>query len=345
MEGCIKILSPHNQEWNESIERLPREKQDIYFLNYYFLFWDEKIYGQAEMFVYEEGAKIGLYSYMKHPIWENGLQGEYYDIETVYGYGGPLVNSDDEEFRTRFEEAFLEYCAKEKIVAEFIRFHPLIRNESVFRSNIQVLHNRKTVVLNLEQELDEIWMQQISTQNRSTIRKCMKNNLRVEESSQYEAFMSIYNDTMKKVGADDFYLFDEEYFKKLQADEHCTLLCVKEGECVLAAAVFMGYGDYFHYHLSGSRKEALKLSPNNILLWEAIQYGKAHGYKKMHFGGGLTDSTEDNLFRFKSKFSREYADFYIGKRIHNEDIYRDLIINWEKIHGIKATRLLQYREK
>ena len=105
----------------------------------------------------------------------------------------------------------------------------------------------------------------------------------------------------------------------------------------------MGYGNYFHYHLSGSKKDALRLSPNNLLLWEAIQYAQKHGYKKMHFGGGLSDSTEDNLFKFKSRFSKNYADFYIGKRIHNQEVYKILIDNWEAKHGERAQLFLQYR--
>ena len=67
-----------------------------------------------------------------------------------------------------------------------------------------MLHNRKTVWINLEKSLDEIWMQDISTQNRNTIKKCVKNGLRVEISEDYDEFLEIYNQTMKKVGADDF---------------------------------------------------------------------------------------------------------------------------------------------
>lgn len=122
---------------------------------------------------------------------------------------------------------------------------------------------------------------------------------------------------------------------------HC---CVKNQDKTIAAAIFMMYGEYFHYHLAGSRKETLNLAPNNILLWEAINYAKDKGYKRMHLGGGLTDSTEDNLFRFKARFSTRYADFYIGKRIHNTKIYHYLIDAWEKRNGKKAVLLLQYRE-
>lgn len=344
MERCIKVLTTEDLTWNDYIGQLPFYMQDIYFTRQYHVLEEKRSDDKAFLFVYTEmGTEIGLYAFIKRPIEQMSIQGKFFDIETVYGYGGPLVNTESEEFVRRFEEAFLEYCRTENIIAEFVRFHPLIQNQTIFKENIQVLHNRKTVALDLSPNIDDIWMQQISTQNRNTIRKCIKNSLTVEEADDYETFMHIYDETMRRVNADDFYSFQKVYFDELRKDDKNILLCVKYNQQIIASAIFMGYGEYFHYHLSGSRREYLKLAPNNILLWEAIRYAKEHGYQKMHFGGGLSDSMEDNLFKFKSRFSKEYADFYIGKRIHNSEIYNMLIRQWEVRNGKKASLLLQYR--
>jgi lipid II:glycine glycyltransferase (peptidoglycan interpeptide bridge formation enzyme) len=186
-------------------------------------------------------------------------------------------------------------------------------------------------------------MKQISTQNRNTIRKCVKNGLFVKVTDDYSSFTDIYNETMRKVNADDFYSFSSDYFETFKNDIQSILMGVFKDNKMIASAIFMEYGEYFHYHLSGSRKDSLHLAPNNILLWEAIKYAKEHGYKKMHFGGGMSDSTDDSLFRFKSHFSKEYYDFYIGKRVHNKDIYNELISRWENKSNRKASMLLQYR--
>lgn len=336
--GCADLM------WNEYLNRMPLDKQDVYYTSQYYRMGEMSQQGKGQMFVYEADNNLGLYPFIKRDIVSDKLEGQYCDIETVYGYGGPIIQKDSIEFGKKFEDAFLEYCRQEHIVAEFVRFHPLLHNESIFRQHIEVLHNRNTVWLNLEHSIDDIWMKEISTQNRNVIRKCQKNGLYVEVGTDYSEFVDIYNETMNKVGAEDFYFFDREYYRQLGADKNTVLLYVKQEERVLAAAIFMGYGEYFHYHLSGSRKEFLKLSPNNILLWEAIRYAKEKGYKKMHFGGGLTDSMEDNLFRFKQKFSSEHADFYIGKRVHDEQTYRILIDDWEARNNRKAGILLQYRE-
>ena len=339
------ILRSNDELWDKYINGLPKEKQDIYYTRQYCKMSELLEGGEAQLFVYEEGDNVALYPYIRHIIdYEKG-NSSFYDIETAYGYGGPVIKTEDYNFERAFETAFLKHCQQENIIAEFIRFHPLIENERIFKEKIEVLHNRITVWINLEKSVDEIWMYDVSTQNRNTIRKCMKNGLEVEVSEDYDEFLEIYNQTMNKVGAKNFYYFDKKYYDEIRNNSCCVLLRVRKSSETLAAAIFMKYGDYFHYHLSGSRQEYLQLAPNNILLWEAIKYAKEKGCKRMFLGGGLSDSQEDTLFRFKKKFSSESKDFYIGKRVHNPEVYHKLIQEWEEEHGEQAKILLQYREK
>ena len=338
------ILDSNNMLWDKYIEALPGEKQDIYFTRRYGQESQLLGGGEAQLFLYEEGDNFGIYPYIKHMVNLSEDKCLYYDIETPYGYGGPLVKNKDLAFIHKFEKEFLKYCLRENIIAEFIRFHPLLRNEGIFQKNIDVLHNRTTAWLDLERSLDEIWMHDISTQNRNTIRKCRKNGLSVEISEDYDAFSDIYNQTMCKVGAERFYFFDQAYYDKMKHNPDYKLMHVVKDKEILAAAIFMKYGEYFHYHLAGSKYEFLKYAPNNILLWEAIKYAKSCGCKKMHFGGGRSVAKDDSLLQFKRRFSSQCTDFYIGKRIHNERVYGRLIKEWENTHGEKAKILLQYRE-
>lgn len=338
------VISIDDALWDQYIKRLPEEKQDIYFTRQY-CFADQQLKdGHAELYVYVRDDAFVVYPYVRRQIRDSSLKQPYYDIETPYGYGGPVANRDDPELLECFETEFLDYCKKKHIIAEFIRFHPLLKNENSFGQNIEVLHNRTTVWLDLKKSLDEIWMADISKQNRNIIRKCKKNGLYVEQSTNYKEFREIYEQTMQRVGAGKFYFFGKSYYDGMNNDVHYMLMRVRRNEDTLACAVFMRQGIYFHYHLSGSAPEFLKLSPNNLLLWEAIKYAKKIGCEIMHFGGGLTDSEEDTLFQFKRKFSHGRADFFIGKRVHDEEIYWKLIKKWEGSHGETAKILLQYRE-
>lgn len=340
------VLSVEDDRWNEYLKKMPVKMQDIYFTSQYhkLCMGDEDTI--PEMFVCQgKNGELGLYPFLRRPISKAGQYRNYFDMETVYGYGGPLINTDNTDFIKQFEDEFLEYCQEKKIIAEFIRFHPLIKNESVFNNKIEILHNRFTVELNLTWDLQDIWMHSISRQNRNIIRKCYKNGLSVEQGYNYNTFMDIYYETMEHVHADAFYFWGEDYFKEISSDSAYILLNAVYESKIVASAIFIGYGEYFHYHLSGSRRAYLNMCPNNILLWEAIKFAKEKGYKRMHFGGGRTDSCEDSLFKFKNRFSTDIDDFYIGKRIHNNAVYRDLIQQWEDEHNKKAHILLQYRER
>lgn len=338
------IINSEDTRWDQYVDQLPKESRDIYFTEQYCRLYERMSGGAAELFVYEKDENIAIYPYIKRKIQDETLKETCYDIETPYGYGGPVAKKREEAFLHEFELAFLSYCQKENIIAEFIRFHPFLENEHFFAENIEVLHNRFTVWTDLNKTTDEIWMQELSSTCRNRIRKCEKNGLAVEISEDYDEFMDIYNQTMNKVGAGKFYFFEKRYYEEIKKNPNSVLMRVRQDNETLAAAVFMIFGDYFHYHLGGSKREFLALAPNNILMWAAMKFAREHGCKKMHFGGGLSDSKEDTLYRFKSTFSSTFTDFYIGKRIHNHDIYHKLIQNWEEKHGTPAKLLLQYRE-
>lgn len=337
------VLDSNCIEWDSYIDRLSKEKRDIYFTREYMKLYENNGDGAAKLFIYEEKGDFVIYPFLMNKIEGYNLNRDYYDIQTAYGYGGPISSTDEYEFLQKFENEFLNFCKKSNIVAEFIRFHPCIRNQGVFNKNIAVFENRTTVALNVGKTLDEIWQDDIKSKNRNMIRKAEKIGLSVEIYNDYNIFKNIYEETMVKVDADGYYYFKDEYYNTMQQDENYKMFNVKYQSEIIASAIFMSYGEYFHYHLAGSKKEYLKFAPNNLLLWEAIKYANEKGKKIFHFGGGLTNSLEDNLFKFKSSFSKEYLKFYIGKRVHDEKIYSYLIDEWKKRNNKKASILLQYR--
>lgn len=55
-------------------------------------------------------------------------------------------------------------------------------------------------------------------------------------------------------------------------------------------------------------------------------WGKEHGYRLVHYGGGTSNSPEDTLFQFKCKFTKgTLFDFYVGRKIWNHEIYGRLV--------------------
>ena len=142
-------------------------------------------------------------------------------------YGGPLVNTDDEIFIDEFEENFIDFCANNRIIAEFIRFHPVLENVNIFKNNIDINLNRRTIVVELDKGIDRIWKEDISSKNRNMIRKAVKNGLEIEITKEYRSFMDIYDETMKKVHASSFYFFNEEYYKGIMKINNINIFNVK----------------------------------------------------------------------------------------------------------------------
>ncbi len=72
-----------------------------------------------------------------------------FDIETVYGYSGPLSNTDDPCFLREAWAAFAEYCRSAHIVAEFARCHPYAANQDLLGPGSMVVFDRQTVSIDL----------------------------------------------------------------------------------------------------------------------------------------------------------------------------------------------------
>ena len=63
-------------------------------------------------------------------------------------------------------------------------------------------------------------------------------------------------------------------------------------------------------------------------------------------GGGV--AMRDGIFKYKKSFGKNgVRDFFIGKRIHNQDIYNLLCRTWERKNPAKKEKyknyLLKYR--
>jgi len=335
--------------WDNLLNNFPAEKQDVYFKEEYVRLYetDEE---KAFCLVCQEENKILLFPLLRRAFVFNGIT--YYDFETAYGYGGPVANNDDESFRNRALCALKEYCAQNGFVAGFVRFHPLFQNQEGFETIGRLIADRKTVTIDLNQTMDEVWSNEIHSKNRNVIRKAEKAGCTFIVDDKYdhlEDFIRLYDSTMDKLSADGFYYFDDNYYKNLVAGIPDSFLgCVEDaGGKIISAAIFMYCGTYGHYHLSGSDKSQLSLSPNNFMLWEAAKELQKRGVKRFHLGGGTSGDEENSLFLFKRRFSKDTCQFYIGKLVFNQAAYDAICADWEQKNPDKAEHykhhLLKYK--
>lgn len=255
----------------------------------------------------------------------------YYDIATPYGYGGPViaeVTGSRERLAASYARAFADYCRKEHIVAEFIRFHPLLNNRDDFAPHMTTVFSRRTVATDLT--VDDPVREEFSKSARKTIRQALREPAETvirRAPTDLGAFMRIYYDTMERQHATDFYYFPPDYFDELLRllGDHILTVEIRSGETVMAAGLYLLSDRFIHAHLSGTRRDFLHRSPAYLLKKATAEWGHANGFERIHYGGGTSESSSDSLLAFKKKFTREgLYDFYVGKNIYLPDVYERL---------------------
>ncbi len=312
----------------EDIRALP----DVYFARAYCELYESIEKGTVNKFEYadENGAASNIF--MKRPVPYTVDGEQYYDIVTPYGYGGPVVTEakDKEALLEGYWRAWTEYCEKERIVCEFVRFHPLLRNDVDFGSRYNAVKNRHTLAIELT---EDFFATQFSSKCRNTIRKAEKLGVTYEideACDSIETFAEIYYKTMAKDNADDYYFFALDYFLKMREELAGSLVLINaklEGKTI-ASSLFMLSEEFMHYHLSATDPEYYTYAANNLVLKVAAEWGCTHGKKWLHLGGGLSSSEEDSLFKFKRSFAREdrnLKEFWLGKALYNKEVYDKLV--------------------
>jgi len=335
--------------WNEYLDFFPDERKDIYYTEEYVKLYESSI-DEPVCFVCSEGENYMLFPYLRRRFTFNGTV--YYDFETAYGYGGAIFNKVDEAFMSSAYQIFANYCKDNNYVCGFVRFHPLLNNIEQYDTIGKLLVDRPTVAIDVRPSEEEIWMQQLTSKNRNTVKKATANGLQFIKDKDFkylDKFIALYNRTMQKVGADDFYIFENDYYYKFRENIKDSFLgVVLHGEEVVSGAMFFYSKDFGHYHLSGSNPEYLYLNPNNFMLWEAAKALREVGVKHFHLGGGSTPDENNSLLEFKSRFSKNRYVFHIGKTMFNSEVYDALCAEWiknnneEKVLALR-NHLLKYK--
>lgn len=315
---------------------------DIYFRPEYGKLNENIELGTSETFCFdcEYGSVQSVYIKRSVPYPVDGVQ--YFDAITPYGYGGPIITRcvDREKLLSAYAEAYRRHCKAERIVCEFVRYHPLAQNALDFGGLYETIYNRHTVAIDLTDA--DYAAVQFNPDCRNMIRKAAKKGVTVEldeQCARLDEFIRLYYATMDKNSASEYYYFDRGYFEELKEIPGNRLALINaelEGK-IIASAMFMCSEEYMHYHLSSTDPEYYSYAANNAILAAAVQYGRELGLEWLHLGGGLSSSEKDNLFRFKRSFGRtekNLKDFYIGKAVFMPDGY-DRLCGIAKTNGVE----------
>ena len=330
----LKDISIDNSdEWDRIVKNFV--EYDVYYLSSYVKAFMIHGDGVPKLFYYEDSDIKAVNVVILRDVENNENfihkipPNTYFDITTPYGYGGFLVEGNINENSLKLlDNEYSDYCIKKGIISEFVRFHPVFNNSEILKSIYLTTKLGKTITINLNSK-EQIWNNLIS-KNRNMVRKSSKSGVEIfcgRSKELFQSFIPLYNATMDKDKATQYYYFSEEFYKSILYDckyNSIIFYAVYQDKIISMSIVLLANG-HMNYHLSASDKKFQHLAPTNLLLYEAACWGCENGFKTFHLGGGLS-SNEDSLYKFKSSFNRESnCQFVIGKKIFNQEKYKELV--------------------
>ncbi len=250
------------------------------------------------------------------------------DAVSPYGYGGP-VGFGYEPPWDAFHQAYDEWCTAYQVVTSFFRFHPLYGNHVHSSASMRSERLAGTVGWRIVSGRD--LLAGMHKEHRRTIRIAQSAGLRAIQlpidRSNVSRFRALYEKTMARVDANEYYMFHDQYWDFLsdQLSPQVLLLeaITREGALAAAALCFVT-PPWMHYHLGASADFGRPLGATTWLLWMAGCLGQDQGIEVFHLGGGR-GGDEDSLLRFKLRFDPVgRLDAAIGKQVHDPGRYLEL---------------------
>jgi RimJ/RimL family protein N-acetyltransferase len=256
------------------------------------------------------------------------------DMETPWGYGGPVASDE-----ASFWEGIGRWRQRQRDhrrIAEFVRLHPFL-NPLGYRGWFdQIRFDRLTVLVDLAVD---------SVQRRRGYSKGTRYSLRQAERlltvralvpGEGALFRRCYEEGLGRNAADRSYYFPADYYDRLlEAPYARAWIAEREGRAV-AVACFLSGGPFAHYHLSGGGSEARAAFAHYLLLEHAIEHYRARGCRYLHLGGGRSAAADDDLLKFKRRFSSWLIPFYTGGLVYDRAAY-------DRLTQGRRHRFLSYR--
>jgi|JI10StandDraft_1071094.scaffolds.fasta_scaffold17403_2 hypothetical protein len=349
----VVIPATDVREWRTHLDVFARA--DVCHMPEYHQTYETRTDGaKAVMWCFEEGSHQFCYPFLLTNVVLGGADGAihqtaYSDISSIYGYSGPLSTTDDKDFLERAWRSFDEWCAGNRVIAEFIRFSVYADNRHLAHADCIVESNREVAVSFLP-DSDEDLLQGLGKKTRNMIRKAEQSGLIACELDVREwlpAFRSLYDETMRRNQSPSFFDYNDRYYDLLLSlpQGELQLFGVFQGDRFVSSAMALVHGQGALYHLGASLQEFSSLGAGNLGMYEMSRSLRIQGVKFLNVGGGRTTDADDPLLRFKKSNATGTAPYYIGKRVVNSDGYREVAKIWQDLYKTTARpeKLIFYR--
>lgn len=227
-----------------------------------------------------------------------------FDAVTPYGYGGILPLTEGADLVTDVRR-LRDWCATNGVVTALLRLHPLLgafgHLSEVDGVGVEEHGPSTAVDLSKVQDGRLTGMSKGRKADLNVARRELELSWESGESA-LERFRAVYDETMTRIGARDFYLFPPEYYRALAQGlgDRLGVALALHGEEVAGGALFMADRRFAHYHLSGTAEAGRELKAGTLLVHAGAVWAAERGCELLHLGGGTQGA--DSLYAFKRSF-------------------------------------------
>jgi FemAB-related protein (PEP-CTERM system-associated) len=197
-------------------------------------------------------------------------------------YGGVCANGATAVERSLVEEVTrLAARLDAKLVLRYLRDPGL---------ELPCSHEKLTMWLELGTGEESLW-KRLPSERRNRIRKAQKSGLKasVPGPEGLDAFYEVFARNMRDLGSP---VHSRGFFESVlrHLPDSTQLLVVRDGERPVGAGLMLLHQGMISIPWVSSLRPAFRKCPNQLLYWEAMRFGIAHGFHTLDLGRSSRDS-------------------------------------------------------
>jgi Acetyltransferase (GNAT) domain len=248
-----------------------------------------------------------------------------WDAVSPYGYGGPFAFGEGPRDDEAFWQAHGAFCRDAGVVSTFARL-------SLFDAQLPRLPatpepRGPNVVRALGPALSAIWME-YERSVRANVKTAERSGVTIEvdaTGARLDAFVAVYEHTMRRRGASGWYFFPRAFFEDLVrslAGQYVFFHALHQDEVVSSELILVSR-EHAYMLLSGTRAEAYPLRPNDLLRHRTVVWAAERGLRAYVLGGGYERG--DGVYRHKKNFApKGQLTFRVASLTHDAAASREL---------------------
>lgn len=241
-------------------------------------------------------------------------------------YNGPILLCEDAQradLLAAYRESLLDFCDRNSVVTEFVRFHPLIG----IGSELGAKAASSVVYVDLRQGYEKA-RQLYRKSHKWRINKAQRNGAHSRFVDPTESAVHnlavLYEQTMRCREAKSIDYRSEDFFHRFfrTFSGKAFLLEAYIGDALVSSSTFLRSAKELWYMYSGSAVDQLRTGAHTFAMDQVIRWAASEDLEYVILGGGVTP--EDGVFEFKTGFSHSLAQTLHLKRVHNSTLLNKL---------------------